>query len=42
MPRTFSDSLAYDQTLQDTDLEYLYSSETAQGALAKSYIGLPF
>ncbi|RZL67535.1 MAG: 4-hydroxybenzoate 3-monooxygenase [Rhodococcus sp. (in: high G+C Gram-positive bacteria)] len=37
----FPDS-AYDQRLQQTELEYLFSSERALGSLAENYVGLPF
>ena len=39
---TFPDSIPYDQKLQQTDLEYLFSSEMALGSLAENYVGLPF
>jgi len=39
---TFPDSIPYDQKLQQTDLDYLFSSEKALGSLAENYIGLPF
>ena len=39
---TFPDSITYDQRLQDTDMEYLFSSERALGSLAENYVGLPF
>ena len=42
MLHNFPDSLAYDQKLQQTELEYLFSSEKAQGSLAENYVGLPF
>jgi len=42
MLHTFPESIAYDQRLQKTDLEYLFSSEMAQGSLAENYVGLPF
>ena len=42
MLHTFPDSLSYDQKLQQTELEYLFSSEKAQGSLAENYAGLPF
>jgi hypothetical protein len=32
----------YEQKLQQTDLEYLLSSEKALGSLAENYVGLPF
>ncbi|WP_193178734.1 4-hydroxybenzoate 3-monooxygenase [Oricola nitratireducens] len=39
---TFPDRIPYDQKLQETDLEYLFSSEKALGSLAENYVGLPF
>ena len=39
---TFPDSSDYDRRLQRTELEYLFSSEAAQRALAENYVGLPF
>ena len=42
MLHTFPDALSYDQKLQQTDLEYLLSSEKALGSLAENYVGLPF
>jgi p-hydroxybenzoate 3-monooxygenase len=39
---TFPDSIDYDKKLQQTDLEYLFSSEAAQSSLAENYVGLPF
>lgn len=42
MLHTYPESLAYDQKLQQTELEYLFSSEKALGALAENYVGLPF
>ena len=38
----FPDHIAYDQKLQQTELAYLFSSETAQRLLAENYVGLPF
>ncbi|MCP5144970.1 MAG: 4-hydroxybenzoate 3-monooxygenase [Gammaproteobacteria bacterium] len=38
----FPDNIAYDQKLQEIELEYLFSSERAQGSLAENYVGLPF
>ena len=38
----FPDSDAYDKRLQDTDLEYLLSSDAALQTLAENYVGLPF
>ena len=42
MLHTFPDNIAYDQKLQQTDLDYLFSSEKALGSLAENYVGLPF
>ncbi len=42
MLHTFPDNMAYDQKLQQTELEYLFSSGRAQGSLAENYVGLPF
>ncbi len=39
---TFPDSIDYDKKLQQTDLDYLFSSEAAQSSLAENYVGLPF
>jgi p-hydroxybenzoate 3-monooxygenase len=39
---TFPDRSEYDRRLQDTDLAYLFSSESAQRSLAENYVGLPF
>ena len=39
---TFPDNIAYDNKLQQTDLEYLFSSEAALTSLAENYVGLPF
>jgi p-hydroxybenzoate 3-monooxygenase len=38
----FPDRLSYDDRLQETELSYLFSSETAQRLLAENYVGLPF
>ncbi|WBL80264.1 4-hydroxybenzoate 3-monooxygenase [Bradyrhizobium xenonodulans] len=38
----FPDRLDYEDRLQQTELEYLLSSETAQRLLAENYVGLPF
>jgi p-hydroxybenzoate 3-monooxygenase len=32
----------YEDKLQDTDLQYLLSSDVARGSLAENYVGLPF
>ncbi len=39
---TFPDNIAYDNKLQQTDMEYLFSSEAALTSLAENYVGLPF
>ena len=39
---SFPDSIEYDKRLQQTELEYLFSSEAAQRSLAENYVGLPF
>jgi len=38
----FPDNIAYDNKLQETELSYLFSSETALRLLAENYVGLPF
>lgn len=38
----FPENLAYDDKLQQTELEYLFSSEAALTSLAENYVGLPF
>ena len=38
----FPDAIAYDGKLQETDLEYLLSSDAAMASLAENYTGLPF
>ncbi len=38
----FPDRSDYEDRLQQTELEYLFSSETAQRLLAENYVGLPF
>ena len=42
MLHRFPDRLEYEDRLQRTELEYLFSSETAQRLLAENYVGLPF
>jgi p-hydroxybenzoate 3-monooxygenase len=42
MLHTFPDALEYDQRLQTTDLQYLFSSDAALRSLAENYVGLPF
>jgi p-hydroxybenzoate 3-monooxygenase len=39
---TFPDNIPYDNKLQQTDLDYLFSSEAALTSLAENYVGLPF
>jgi p-hydroxybenzoate 3-monooxygenase len=38
----FPDRLEYEDKLQETEMSYLLSSETAQRLLAENYVGLPF
>ena len=38
----FPDRLAYDDQLQQTELSYLFSSDSALTQLAENYVGLPF
>jgi p-hydroxybenzoate 3-monooxygenase len=38
----FPDRTAYEGRLQDTDLDYLFSSQHALASLAENYVGLPF
>jgi p-hydroxybenzoate 3-monooxygenase len=38
----FPDNIPYDDKLQQTDLEYLFSSEAALRVTAENYVGLPF
>jgi p-hydroxybenzoate 3-monooxygenase len=42
MLHRFPNSIPYDEKLQQTDLAYLFSSETAMRSLAENYVGLPF
>ena len=42
MLHTFPAAIDYDKKLQEIDLEYLFSSESAQRSLAENYVGLPF
>ncbi|MCP3441704.1 4-hydroxybenzoate 3-monooxygenase [Bradyrhizobium sp. CCGUVB14] len=42
MLHRFPDRSDYEDRLQQTELEYLLSSETAQRLLAENYVGLPF
>jgi p-hydroxybenzoate 3-monooxygenase len=39
---TFPDANRYDARLQQTDLDYLLSSDSARASLAENYVGLPF
>lgn len=38
----FPDHIDYDGRMQDTELEYMFSSEAALKSLAENYVGLPF
>ncbi len=38
----FPQNSGFDNRLQDTDLDYLFSSEAALKSLAENYVGLPF
>ena len=38
----FPDNIPYDDRLQQTEMEYLFSSEAALTSLAENYVGLPF
>jgi p-hydroxybenzoate 3-monooxygenase len=38
----FPDRLSYDDRLQETEMSYLFSSETAMRLVAENYVGLPF
>jgi p-hydroxybenzoate 3-monooxygenase len=42
MLHRFPNNIPYDDKLQQTDLEYLFSSEAAMRSLAENYVGLPF
>ncbi|SFP80244.1 p-hydroxybenzoate 3-monooxygenase [Bradyrhizobium sp. Ghvi] len=42
MLHRFPDRSEYEDRLQQTELEYLFSSEAAQRLLAENYVGLPF
>ena len=42
MLHRFPDNIAYDQRLQNTELEYLLSSDAAKSMMAENYVGLPF
>ncbi len=38
----FPENSAFDQRMQETDLDYLLSSDAAMASLAENYVGLPF
>ncbi len=38
----FPQNLPYEDRLQETELEYVFSSPQAMGALAENYVGLPY
>ena len=38
----FPDRASYDDRLQETEMSYLFSSETAMRLVAENYVGLPF
>jgi p-hydroxybenzoate 3-monooxygenase len=38
----FPDNSDFDNHMQQTDMDYLFSSEMAQASLAENYVGLPF
>jgi p-hydroxybenzoate 3-monooxygenase len=42
MLHRFPDRNSYDDQLQQTEIDYLFSSETAMRMLAENYVGLPF
>lgn len=42
MLHTYPDSISYEQKLQQTELEYLLSSNAAKRSFAENYTGLPF
>jgi p-hydroxybenzoate 3-monooxygenase len=42
MLHRFPNNIPYDDKLQQTDMEYLFSSEAALHSLAENYVGLPF
>jgi p-hydroxybenzoate 3-monooxygenase len=42
MLHSFPDRIEYDRKLQQTELDYLFSSEAAMRSLAENYVGLPF
>ncbi|MEX0366665.1 MAG: 4-hydroxybenzoate 3-monooxygenase [Ruegeria sp.] len=42
MLHVFPDSPAYDRRLQETELDYLFSSQAGLRSLAENYVGLPY
>ena len=38
----FPGNLPYEDKLQETELEYVFSSDTGHRMVAKNYVGLPF
>ena len=42
MLHRFPESSGFDQKMQAAELDYLFSSEAAQTALAENYVGLPY
>ncbi len=42
MLHRFDDTTGFDQRIQKTDLEYLFSSKAAMTSLAENYVGLPY
>jgi p-hydroxybenzoate 3-monooxygenase len=42
MLHRFPNNPTYADRMQETELEYLFSSEKALGSLAENYVGLPF
>ena len=38
----FPEASGFDQRIQRTEFNYLFSSEAAQTALAENYVGLPY
>ena len=42
MLHRFPANIPYDDKLQDTELQYLLSSDVAKQSMAENYVGLPF
>ena len=40
--RRFPDNIPYEDRLQQTEIDYLFSSQKALGSLAENYVGLPY